>query len=106
MLKILSETLKYPYSRLVHWIALLIISSIVVAVATWGAANLQIFASLSPELQGALTESQAYNNFAYRLTLWLTFYNALLGALVFTICSFLFRNFSKINMHLPFIIRK
>ena len=97
---------KYPYTRLWHWTTLLVVVSIIVAVSTAGTASLQIFATADPNLHRALSGSQEYEDFAYRLIFKLSIYNAILATLVFIGSSLLFKNFSKIHMHLPFVLKK
>lgn len=94
---------KYPYGRFWHWGLWLLVTAIVVFGSTWGIANAAIFASSSQALNQALSNpASGYEQFASTLPIKYSSVNALLTIILGFLYSLIMKQFSKIQMHLPF----
>ena len=94
---------KYPYGKLWHWLVWLIITVIVVSASTFSLASVAIFASENPSLIDAIADSESgYEDFANSLPLKYAFINAVLTIGIGFIYSLILKQFSKIQIHLPF----
>lgn len=93
----------YPYGKFWHWLVWLLITVLIVASSTFGIANNEIFASNYQPLINALAASQSgYAQFAETLPLKYALINGLLTIVVGFIYSLILKQFSKIQIHLPF----
>ena len=93
----------YPYGKILHWLIWLLITCIIVFGVTYSIANTQIFASGNQALNDAISdESTGYKKFAENLPLQYAFYNSLLALVIGLLYSLILKQFSKIQIHLPF----
>lgn len=93
----------YPYGKLWHWLVWLIISFLIVAGSTFGLANNEIFVSDNQALIDALADPESgYEQFAKALPLKYALFNGILTIAVGFIYSLILKQFSKIQIHLPF----
>jgi hypothetical protein len=93
----------YPYGKFWHWILWLIIIAASVFGCTYGIANHDIFASNNPALNEALkASSSGYKEYASNLILTYAIVNSLLSVPIGFIYSLFLKQFSKIQLHLPF----
>lgn len=86
---------KYPYGRLWHWLVLISIAAIFAAGITYGTTRLTL-------VDYILSSDQDVANFAQNLVIKYSFLNGFLSLLVSFLWSLLLKQFSKIQMHLPF----
>jgi beta-lactamase regulating signal transducer with metallopeptidase domain len=94
---------KYPYARIWHWLVWLLISIVTVMGITYGIANAEIFNSNNQALNEAIAdESNGYEDYVSSLPLKYAMVNCLLAAITGFIYSLLLKQFSKIQIHLPF----
>jgi hypothetical protein len=94
---------RFPYGKFWHWGLWLIICGIVVFVSTWSLSNLQIFASSNQQLIDALNDPQSgYSQYAAGLPVTYATINIFLSIIVSFILSLIMKQFSKIQIHLPF----
>jgi len=94
---------KYPYGKIWHWLLWLVVSGIIVSIISYSIANTEIFASNNQALNDAIAdESTGYKNYAGSLPLSYALYNGLFAIVIGSICSFLMKQFSKVQIHLPF----
>jgi len=94
---------KYPYAKLWHWIVWLAITAIIVSAITYSIANTEIFASNNQALNDAIAdETTGYKNYAASLPFSYAIYNGLFAIVVGLIYSFIMKQFSKVQIHLPF----
>ena len=93
----------YPYGKLWHWLVWLIITFLIVAGSTFGIANNEIFVSVNQALIDALADPESgYEQFAKTLPLKYALFNGILTNGVGIIYSLVLKQFSKIQIHLPF----
>lgn len=93
----------YPYGKLWHWTLWLFISAVITFACAYGVANTEIFASNNQDLTAALNDPQSgYAQYATNLPLTYALINAGLSLVLGFIYSLLLKQFSKIQMHLPF----
>lgn len=86
---------RYPYAKRWHWVVYMLVLVIIAAGLTLNHIRLELASFIiSTDVETA--------DFANSLTLKYTFINAILTLLVAITISFVFRPFSKIQMHLPF----
>jgi len=94
---------KYPYGKFWHWLVWLGLIAFVVAGTSWGIANNEIFASNNQTLIDALANPESgYGEFAKTLPLKYTLANSILTLGISFIYSLILKQFSKIQIHLPF----
>lgn len=94
---------KYPYGRIWHWIAWFLLIIIVVFVSTWALANSLVLSPSDQALIDALADpSSGYEAYAAKLPISYAFYNSILTLLVSIFYCLFMKQFSKIQMHLPF----
>jgi len=94
---------KYPYGKLWHWLVWLLITFIFVVGLTYGIANNEIFVSDNQALIDALADSESgYEQFAKTLPLKYALINGILTIGISFIYSLILKQFSKIQIHLPF----
>lgn len=94
---------KYPYGKLWHWFIWLLVIILIVAGVSWGIANSEIFASNSQKLIDLLADPESgYEEFAKTLPLKYALANSILTLGISFIYSLILKQFSKIQIHLPF----
>jgi len=94
---------RYPYGRWWHWLIWLIVATIIVFGTTWGIANSEIFASSNPDLIDALADPDSgYEAYAQTLPMKYVTINSILTVAISIIYSFIMKQFSKVQIHLPF----
>ena len=94
---------KYPYGKLRHWLVWLLITVLIVAGSTYGIANNEIFVSDNQALIAALADLESgYEQFAKTLPLNYALFNGILTIGIGFIYSLILKQFSKIQIHLPF----
>lgn len=94
---------KYPYGKILHWLLWLVVIIIIVFGMTYSIANTEIFASGNQALNAAIDDaSTGYKNYASSLPLQYALYNSLLTLVIGIIYSLILKQFSKIQIHLPF----
>lgn len=93
----------YPYGKFWHWLVWLLITFLFVAGSTFGIANNEIFVSDNQALIDALADPDSgYEQFAKTLPLKYALFNGILTIGVGFIYSLILKQFSKIQIHLPF----
>ncbi|MGQ1948366.1 hypothetical protein ACT3CD_14825 [Geofilum sp. OHC36d9] len=94
---------KSPYGKFRHWFLWLIIASLLTGGISWGISNNEIFLSNNQDLIDALAYPESgYEEFAKTLPFEYALFNGLLGIVVGFIYSLILKQFSKIQIHLPF----
>ncbi len=94
---------KYPYGRFWHWSLWLLITVLVVYGFSWSLANTEIFASDNQQLTDALNDPDSgYMQYATDLPGTYALINAGLAVVLSFIYSLILKQFSRIQMHLPF----
>ena len=94
---------KYPYGKVWHWLVWLLITFVIVAGLTFGIANNEIFVSDNQALINALADPESgYEQFAKTLPLKYALFNGILTIGIGFIYSLILKQFSKIQIHLPF----
>jgi len=94
---------KYPYGKIWHWLAWLFITVVLVSSISFGIANSEIFASNNQALNDAIADSSTgYQGYADSLPFKYALFNGSAALLIGIIYSLLMKQFSKIQMHLPF----
>ena len=94
---------RYPYGRFWHWLLWNIISTVTVFGITYSCANTAIFGSTDQNLLKALGDTASgYEQYANSLPIKYACLNGCLALLVGFIYSIFLKQFSKIQIHLPF----
>ena len=94
---------KNPYGKFWQWLVWLLITFLIVAGSTWGIANNKIFVSDNQPLIDALADPESgYEQFAKTLPLKYALANGILTIGIGFIYSLILKQFSKIQIHLPF----
>lgn len=94
---------KNPYGKFWHWFLWLIIAFLITGGISWGIFNNEIFLSDNQALIDALADPESgYEEFAKTLPLKYALFNGLLGVAVGFVYSLILKQFSKIQIHLPF----
>lgn len=94
---------KYPYGKFWHWFLWLIIVYLIIGGISWGVSYNEIFLSNNQELIDALADPESgYEEFANTLPLKYALSNGLLGITIGFVYSLVLKQFSKIQIHLPF----
>jgi len=94
---------RYPYAKWWHWLIAVVLSAVIVWIATREAAYLAIFDTSNNELNNALnTQESGYDAYARPLPFEYAHWNAIMSLAVSFIWSMILRPFSKIQKHLPF----
>ncbi len=92
-----------PYGKLWHWIVWLAVTVFIVFCATYGIANNEILGSDNQALNEALADaSTGYADYASSLPLKYALANSLLALILSIIYSLIMKQFSKLQIHLPF----
>ncbi len=86
---------KYPYGTIFHWIIMIVITACIAAGSTYGTTRLALADSL-------ISPDPNIVDFTNLLVLKYTLLNALLSLLVSFLYSLVLKQFSKVQMHLPF----
>lgn len=94
--------IKYPYAKLWHWIGLLLIISIVVAAASMGIVNNEIYTSGDPLISALGDPESGYKGYADSLPVKYALRNGILSILISFISSLPLKRISKSQTHLPF----
>jgi len=93
---------KYPYGKLWHWLLFMLIVIVIVFASTWSIANTEIFASNNQDLIEALNDPDSgYKDYATLLPMKYGMINSLLSLAIGIIYSFIMKQFSKVQIHLP-----
>jgi len=93
-----------PYATVLHWFGWLAVSVIIVAILTGFWAWYEIYAvnAVNSKLSEELNKpSSAYKAYAALLPLKYALVNCLLAAILSAIFSLIFKQFSKVQTHLP-----
>jgi hypothetical protein len=94
---------RYPYGKFWHWLIWFVVSVITVIGLTWSCANTEILGSTDPNLISALADqATGYETYARSLPMKYAFLNGGLSMLAGFIYSLIIKQFSKIQIHLPF----
>lgn len=94
---------KYPYGKFWHWFLWLVIAFLITGGISWGISNNEIFLSDNQELIDALADPESgYDEFAKTLPLKYALFNGLLCIAFGFVYSLILKQFSKIQIHLPF----
>ena len=94
---------RYPYGRVWHWLLWLLVSAVTVLVVTWLVADKAIFESGNQALADALGDPESgYKAYASGLPIRYALINSGLSVGVGFVMSLIMKQFSKIQMHLPF----
>jgi hypothetical protein len=94
---------RYPYGRFWHWFLWLVISALAVFACSYGLAHAEIFASENQALADALNDPESgYQAFASGLPVRYAWANTLSAVVLGFVYSLIMKQFSKIQMHLPF----
>ncbi len=94
---------KYPYGKLWHWLIWLVFTVLIVLGATYGIANTEIFGSDNQALNEAIADaSTGYAGYAASLPIKYAMANSLLALIISIIYSLIMKQFSKVQIHLPF----
>ncbi len=94
---------KYPYGKFAHWLAWLIITVVIVAGSTYSIANKEIFVSDNQALIDALADTNSgYDDYAQALPIKYAVVNGFLSLIISFIYSLIMKQWSKIQIHLPF----
>lgn len=94
---------KYPYGRLWHWVFWLLITFIITGGIAWGIASNEIYSSDNQALNEALLDPESgYMSYAATLPPKYALINGGLSLILGFIYSLMLKQFSKIQIHLPF----
>lgn len=94
---------KYPYGKFWHWLLWLIIVFLITGGISWGISNNEIFLSNNQALINALADPESgYEEYANTLPMTYALVNGLLAIVLGFIYSLILKQFSKIQIHLPF----
>ena len=94
---------KYPYGKLWHWLLWLTFTILVVAGVTYGIANTELFGSYNQTLNELMAdERNKYYSYAVKLHIKYALANSLLALVIGALYSILMKQFSKVQIHLPF----
>ncbi len=94
---------KYPYGKIWHWLIWMCVTVLIVFGATYGIANTEIMGSDNQALNEAIADaSTGYGDYAATLPLKYALANSLLAFIFGFIYSLIMKQFSKIQLHLPF----
>lgn len=94
---------RYPYGKWWHWLLWLVVIVILVFGSTWGIANSEILASSNQDLIDAIADPESgYEAYAQTLPMKYATINSILAVGITIIYSFVMKQFSKVQTHLPF----
>lgn len=94
---------KNPYAKWWQWLITILISAVIVWIATREVAYLAIFETSNNALNQAINDPDSgFESFARPLHFKYAHYNAFISLLVGFITSMIWRPFSKVQKHLPF----
>jgi len=94
---------RYPYGRFWHWLLWLVLSAVLVFACSYGLAHSEIFASGNQALTDALNDPESgYQAYASGLPVRYAWVNTGSAVVLGFIYSLIMKQFSKIQMHLPF----
>ena len=93
---------RYPYGRWWHWLLWLVVTVIIVFGTTWGIANSELLASSNQDLIDAIADPESgYEAYAQTLPMKYPTINSILAVGITIIYSFVMKQFSKVQTHLP-----
>jgi hypothetical protein len=92
----------YPYTKIYHWIFLMLIILIAVFSTSYSQVNITIVGSNSQEFNDLLASDQEADNIANSLPIYFGLLNVLYAFISSSCYCFVLKRFSKIQMHLPF----
>ena len=93
---------RYPYGRWWHWLLWLVVTVIIVFGTTWGISNSEILASSNQDLIDAIADPESgYEAYAQTLPMKYATINSILAVGITIIYSFVMKQFSKVQTHLP-----
>ncbi|MFW5982973.1 MAG: hypothetical protein ACOCQ4_00615 [bacterium] len=93
----------YPYGKFWHWLLWLLIVFLITGGISWGISNNEIFLSDNQALIDALAAPDSgYEEYANTLPIKYALVNGLLAIAAGFIYSLILKQFSKIQIHLPF----
>lgn len=90
----------YPYGRGWHWLIWMAITLVVVFLSGLGIASLVILASSDPIMIDCFNDANC-NTYAHSLPIQYAFLNVIIAFVWGLIISFAFKQFSKVQAHLP-----
>ena len=94
---------RYPYGRFWHWLLWMVVSAVVVFACSYGLAHSEIFASDNQALTEALNDPESgYQAYASGLPVRYAWVNMGSAVVLGFVYSLIMKQFSKIQMHLPF----
>lgn len=94
---------KYPYGKFWHWIIYVAIIALIAGAISWQVMYSGIFNTDSDDLNNLLNNNtEGYADFAYSLLPKYALINGVLSTVVSFVYSLVLKQFSKIQIHLPF----
>lgn len=94
---------KYPYGKTRHWLLFLLIVILITGAITWVTANNRIFLSNNQELIELINDSNTgFEKYANSLPLKYAAWNSFISIFLGSAYSLILKQFSKIQIHLPF----
>jgi hypothetical protein len=94
---------RYPYGQFWHWALWLVISAVIVFTCSYGLAHAEIFSSPNQALTDALNDPESgYQAYASGLPVKYALANTVSTIVLGFIYSLIMKQFSKLQMHLPF----
>ena len=94
---------RFPYGKKWHWILWMVVTVFIVFVTTYIVAGNEITGSENQALNEALADaSTGYSDYASTLPMKYALSNSLLALVIGFIYSLIMKQFSKIQLHLPF----
>jgi hypothetical protein len=94
---------KYPYGKLWHWLVLMVITMLILFVTSYSIAYSEILESNNQALNDAIADaSTGYEEYAASLPVKYACANSFLALITGFIYSLIMKQFSKIQIHLPF----
>lgn len=92
---------RYPYGKWWHWLLWLLFTALLVMGATYGIARNEILVSSNPDMISCYNDPDCFS-YAESLPFEYTKANGILSIFISIILSFVLKQFSKIQTHLPF----
>lgn len=94
---------RFPYGRFWHWGLWMAVIGLTVFFCSWGLAHSEIFASGNQVLNDVLNDPESgYKAYASGLPVKYALVNTFCAVILGFIYSLIMKQFSKIQMHLPF----
>lgn len=92
----------YPYTKMFHWIFVMLIILIAVFGISYSQVNITIVGSTSDDFNNLLASDQVAQDVANSLPIYFGLLNVLYAFISSIFYCFVLKRFSKIQMHLPF----